>query len=217
MRNPDVVSSSSEVSTPDCSAGVPPAVSGASRPRFGEVTIRDRGRLPHWEKDSAAYFITFRLADSPPKSVLESIELEKKNILRTAAQMARSLWADEHQRLMHLSSKRIEDYLDRGAGACRLADSLVARTVSSALLHFDEKRYRLFTWCIMPNHVHVVVRLFPCVSLASVLHSWKSFTSKEVKVYRMYPVSSGNASITTISFVMKPSSIAQILTSLIIR
>ena len=31
----------------DCSAGVPPAVAGASRPRFGEVTIRDRGRLPH--------------------------------------------------------------------------------------------------------------------------------------------------------------------------
>jgi hypothetical protein len=34
----------------DRSAGVPPAVSGASRPRFGEVTIRNRGRLPqHWE------------------------------------------------------------------------------------------------------------------------------------------------------------------------
>ena len=51
-------------STVDCSAGVPPAVSGASRPRFGEVTIRNRGRLPHWEKDSATYFITFRLVDS---------------------------------------------------------------------------------------------------------------------------------------------------------
>jgi hypothetical protein len=31
------------------SAGVPPAVAGASRPRFGEINIRDRGRLPHWE------------------------------------------------------------------------------------------------------------------------------------------------------------------------
>jgi hypothetical protein len=33
----------------DRSAGVPPAVVAASRPRFGEINIRDRGRLPHWE------------------------------------------------------------------------------------------------------------------------------------------------------------------------
>jgi hypothetical protein len=29
----------------DNSAGVPPAVAGAARPRFGEVQIRDRGHL----------------------------------------------------------------------------------------------------------------------------------------------------------------------------
>lgn len=67
----------------DCSAGVSPAVARASRPRFGEVKIRDRGRLPRWEKDSAPYFITFRLADSLPHSVLDRMEFEKKNILET--------------------------------------------------------------------------------------------------------------------------------------
>ena len=33
----------------------------------------------------------------------------------------------------------------------------------------------------MPNHVHVVARLFPSDTLASVLHSWKSFSAKEAK------------------------------------
>jgi hypothetical protein len=46
-------------STPgDRSAGASPAVAGATRPRFGEITIRERGRLPHWEKDNATYFVT---------------------------------------------------------------------------------------------------------------------------------------------------------------
>jgi hypothetical protein len=81
----------------DRSAGVPPAVSGASRPRFGEITIRDRGRLPHWEKEGATYFITFRLADSLPKFVLEGIEFEKRNILATAVQLERELSPDEHK------------------------------------------------------------------------------------------------------------------------
>ena len=31
----------------------------------------------------------------------------------------------------------------------------------------------------MPNHVHVVVRIFPTHGLSDVLHSWKSYTAKE--------------------------------------
>jgi REP element-mobilizing transposase RayT len=31
----------------------------------------------------------------------------------------------------------------------------------------------------MPNHVHVVARIFPTHQLAEVLHSWKSYTAKE--------------------------------------
>ena len=31
---------------------------------------------------------------------------------------------------------------------------------------------------MMPNHVHVVLRILPGQDLAKVLHSWKSFTAK---------------------------------------
>ena len=43
---------------------------GAVQPRFGEVRIRQRGKLPHWEKEAGLYFVTFRLADSLPEQVL---------------------------------------------------------------------------------------------------------------------------------------------------
>ena len=165
-------------STLDRSAGVPPAVAGASRPRFGEITIRDRGRLPHWEKVWATYFITFRLADSLPRNVLEQIEFEKRDIISTAAQMRSRTLRDERNRITRPSSARIEHYLDKGSGACHLRNPELAKVVSEALLHFNERRYCLFAWCVMPNHVHVVVRLFPGYSLAAVLHSWKSYTAK---------------------------------------
>ena len=38
--------------------------------------IRTRGRLPHWEEDHGVYFVTFRLADSLPKSALVSLQLD---------------------------------------------------------------------------------------------------------------------------------------------
>ena len=163
----------------DGSAGVPPAVAGASRPRFGEVTIRDRGRLPHWEKDSATYFITFRLADSLPNSVLDQIESERQAIVKTANQLDRDLTPDERRKVQRLSTPVIERFLDSGAGSCHLQIPAIAEEVAQALRHFDEKRYRLFAWCIMPNHVHVVAGLFPGQTLAAVVHSWKSFTAKQ--------------------------------------
>jgi REP element-mobilizing transposase RayT len=162
-----------------CSAGVPPAVSGASRPRFREVAIRDRGRLPHWEKESATYFVTFRLGDSLPKSVLERIESERESVVKTAKQLERQLSPSERTRIKQLSTRVIEQYLDSGSGACHLKHSAVADIVADALRRFDNQRYRLFAWCVMPNHVHLVVRVFPGHSLAEFIHSWKSFTAKQ--------------------------------------
>ena len=162
----------------DRSTGVPPAVAVASRPRLDEVTIHDRGRLPHWEKERATYFKTFRLADSLPRSVLERIESERKSIMVTAAQLVWALSSDERRKILRLSSPAIERFLDSGAGACHLQNFAIAEDVANALHYFDEKRYRLLAWCVMPSHVHVVARLFPGTTLATVLHSWKSFSSK---------------------------------------
>jgi hypothetical protein len=87
-------------STPDDrSAGASPAVAGATRPRFGEITIRERGRLPHWEKDNATYFVTFRLADSLPRTVLDRIASERASIMQLARQQSRELTPSEQQHL----------------------------------------------------------------------------------------------------------------------
>jgi REP element-mobilizing transposase RayT len=69
-----------------------------------------------------------------------------------------------------------------------MKDERVADKVRDALLHFDAVRYSLAAWCVMPNHVHVVVRPFggitggtpvPLSELSEILHSWKSFSAKE--------------------------------------
>ena len=163
--------------TPNRSAGVPPALSRASR--VDEVKIRNRGHLPHWATEAETYFITFRLADSLPQSVLKTISSECESIVRTAGQLKRNLSPDELKKIQRLSSKITEQYLDQGAGASRLANPAVAALAVEALQFFNQKRYCLFAWAIMPNHVHVVARIFVNYSLASVVHSWKSFTGKK--------------------------------------
>jgi REP element-mobilizing transposase RayT len=149
------------------------------QPQWGEVTIRDRGRLPHWEAEGATYFTTFRLGDSLPQSVLESIRFERKDILLNAERQGRQPSATELKRLEGLFSERIEAHLDSGKGACHLANPHIADMVAGALQFFDGQRCRQFAWSVMPNHVHAVFRPLPNWPLEKIMHSWKSFTAKE--------------------------------------
>ncbi len=143
------------------------------------VTIRSRGRLPHWEAANAIYFVTFRLVDSLPKSVLQAIDFERSDIVRTAQAMGRELTPHERKKLDELISEKIESHLDAGAGSCFLSNPSVAKIVADAVRHFDSDRYKLFAWCVMPNHVHAVFRPLGRHGLSDILHSWKSYSAKE--------------------------------------
>jgi REP element-mobilizing transposase RayT len=125
--------------------------------------IRSRGHLPHWEEDHAVYFVTFRLADSLPKSALASLQLKYGNDPQDNNKKARD----------------VERLLERSHGACYLKEPAIADLVADALRKFDGSRYRLFAWCIMPNHVHVVFQPILSFRLEDILHSWKSYTAKE--------------------------------------
>ncbi len=166
--------------TKSCNAGRRPAVPLDAGQRFKDISIQSRGYLPHWELEGAVYFITYRLADSLPKSVLDHIEYEKIMKINKLISSGKKISPAQKKRIMNLFSKSIDDNLDSGLGSCVLKYPKAAAIVQENLHHFDGKKYRLFAWCIMPNHVHVVIRPLVNHGLCEILYSWKSFTSKSI-------------------------------------
>lgn len=154
------------------------SVQGAAPPCYGEVQIRNRGYLPHWEKDSGLYFVTFRLVDSLPREVLETM-VHLHRMLATAKRSGIKLSPSQEALLGEYNPKKIEEYIDKGAGSCYLCDSRIAAVVADALRSGARRKYRLIAWCIMLNHVHVVFRLFPGRRLTEVLKSWKSYSARK--------------------------------------
>jgi len=141
------------------------------------VNVRQGAYLPHWTGGASVYSVTFRLADSLPEAVVEAWATERENIIRTAQQMGRPVAEHEEARLQHLFSDKVDRYLDAAHGACWMRRDGIAGIVAGALRHFEGDRYRLSAWCVMPNHVHVVVEPLAGHDLPDILHSWKSFTA----------------------------------------
>jgi REP element-mobilizing transposase RayT len=135
--------------------------------------------LPHWRVDGGTYAVTFRFADSLPQEVLARWKAEREHIVRRAEHMGRPLTGPELQRLDELHSERVERWLDHGHGSCALRDDRLARLVRDAMFHFHGTRYVLLAWCVMPNHVHAVVRCFPGRAVSGVVQSWKGYTGKK--------------------------------------
>jgi REP element-mobilizing transposase RayT len=149
--------------------------------------IHTRGYLPHVKREGASYFVTFRLADSLPKEVLLQIQAERAERLHrfhaqrdaakklgTASPPLETL--DEIERDYF---RKLESYLDKGAGECWLKRPEIAKLVADALRFFENERYRLDAWVVMSNHVHVVLWPMPNHILSAIVQSWKRFTARE--------------------------------------
>lgn len=134
-------------------------------------------RLPHWEQEGRAYFVTFRLADSLPQTLLDTWDTEKAAWLELhPPPWSPAVEHEYHQQFSH----RLELALDQGEGSCVLRSRNLAEVVGDALGFFEGERCRQFAWVVMPNHVHVLFAVHDPWTLASLLHSWKSFTANEI-------------------------------------
>lgn len=128
-----------------------------------------RKYLPHYDNDKVYQFITFRLYDSVPKSLL--FKWRDELLLNNKFDKD----SDNYVAL----ERKIHVYEDSGYGACYLQNPLIYNLVKETFEIFDKERYELIEWVIMPNHVHLVIRPNPDFSLSKIVHSWKSYTANK--------------------------------------
>ena len=135
------------------------------------------GNLPHWRQEGVRYFVTFRLADSIPQGKLGQWQEEKRHWL---ARHPEPHSLEQVQEYWERFPARFHRWLDAGHGACVLGDDALAACVYGVLRHFDGERYALGAHVVMPNHVHAVVSPLADVALSKILHSWKSYSAKQI-------------------------------------
>jgi putative transposase len=133
-----------------------------------EFKGRYRRDLPHIQPPGATFFITTRLAGSLPQSVLlrlaqHAAAVKAKGSVAGASDTEADrrererFWFREYERLLH----------EAGSGPRWLVDERIAAILAEAMHYQDGKQYRLDAFCIMPNHLHLVLRPQPRTEIPS--------------------------------------------------
>jgi putative transposase len=151
---------------------LPKSESGDSRTRGDKFDStrrgwHTRGYMPHRDDTGLIQHVTVHLEDSLPKSAIERIELSLENTS-----------GEEHDTLRR---QRMHEWIVAGHGSCILQQPQIAEMVERVLHHFDDVRYELHAWVVMPNHIHILFQPINGWSLAKTIASWKKFTVRKIR------------------------------------
>ncbi len=152
-----------------------------------ELIIRE-GNLPHWYQAGVTYFVTFRTEDSVPQELSRNWHARREDWLRQhGVEPTDANWKNNLSRDLRLEreyharfTREFMEYLDRGHGACVLRAAGLAKIVGDTLRHFDQDRYELGDFVVMPNHVHLLVCLLGATEIEPQCYSWKKFSAGKI-------------------------------------
>lgn len=118
-------------------------------------TRRIRRDLPHWEQDGICAFVTFRMADALPASVLQGWVAERhawlveNGINPTDKHWRKALeeLPEETVTAFHRNfTRRLHELRDAGHGECLLRRADLRRIVEDSFLHWHGERCLLAGW-----------------------------------------------------------------------
>ena len=137
------------------------------------VGIHRRGYLSQGDFADSVQAITLRLADSLPNQVVKEWREELlASINSPNSEISHKAQTELQQRISH--------HEDEGHGSCLLSKAEHAKVVQDVLLSGHCTNYKLLDWCIMPNHVHVLIRMLDETPLEKIIKHWKFLTAVEI-------------------------------------
>lgn len=133
--------------------------------------------LPHWEQEGKTQYVTFRLTDSLPSSKLMVLYDIRAGFAASHPELSGESLRKECRKLL---SPRYNMYLDAGYGSCILRRPEIRRILSDSLEYNDGVAYDLLGYVVMPNHVHIVMRMLGKHEANDVMKSIKRFCTTQM-------------------------------------
>jgi putative transposase len=112
-------------------------------------------RMPHYQPENGVLFITFRLNNSLPINFIKDLNEYKRKI---CSEITKGSY------YQNIIQKKVFDFYDKMLAEYRteadyLTNHEIASMIADTLKKFDGDLYELFCFTVMPNHVHLLLRI----------------------------------------------------------
>jgi putative transposase len=153
---------------------------GASNVRRAEALPREsyRRHLPHQIPTGFPIFLTWNLKGALPRHVLDELQRERRRLEHEPVRPSESP-GERRRRHDKIAFAHADRCLGEGAaGPVHLEDPWAAAVVQEAILFGIPRRYELYAYVVMPNHVHTL--LLPRWPLDRITKGIKGYTAYRI-------------------------------------
>jgi len=149
-----------------------------------------RRNLPHFQPRGGTFLVNFRLADSLPVEVIKRLKAETEEIEQRLSKLTD---IHERSRLREIEQRKLIGKWDDALhstenGPFYLQEDRVAEVVAKSVRYHDGEWFDVIAFCIMPNHVHLVITPFEKseetdYSLSEIMHNIKRNSAKQANKF----------------------------------
>jgi putative transposase len=139
-----------------------------------------RRHLPHQIPEDTPIFLTWNLKGALPQEVLIRLQ-ENRQRSRRGFSGIKNVSPKQGTIFPTAAFELVERHLDFAkSGPLDLKEPGAAQIVENAILFGAADRHELFAWCVMANHVHVLIK--PVWTLPRITQGIKGFTAHEINI-----------------------------------
>ncbi|MCF7815334.1 MAG: hypothetical protein K9N09_12215 [Candidatus Cloacimonetes bacterium] len=143
-----------------------------------------RRNLPHYQPGNGIFFITTCLAKALSTKIISELKQRKidfQNMIKKVSENQKIFVLKEFHRSYF---RDFESFIHSQSKKDWLIRTSIQQVIKENLLFWDGVRYKLIAFCIMPNHLHLMIKPFQkgkhmYESLSKIMFTMKSFTANE--------------------------------------
>ncbi len=149
-----------------------------------ELNIYYWSHGPHYQFRDSLVFITWRLAGTLPSHILKLFQQLRKADNDQDKAHDIELMRSQNARLFKLYQDYDLELAKWENPGFSLNDEAIAKLIAGAFQYYAGRKYELHAYCVMRNHVHLLIRALPdvkgeCYLISDIVRSLKSYTAHE--------------------------------------
>jgi len=160
-----------------------------------ELVEKHRRFLPHHQETGQIISLTLRLEGTLPHHIIALIQEMKSVMADKGDQLTDSLQLQLYEHYHQLLAMYDDQLGKHKPAGIDLSKPDFARVVTTAFHFYADSLYQLYAYCVMPNHIHLLIRPLP---QKSGQYAKTSDIVRRIKGYTGFKLNELNNSTTTV-------------------
>ena len=127
-----------------------------------DFIVDTKRHLPHKQLSDSVIFLTWRLAFTLPEAIQQKLAENRINHISASNSLSATEKLTAKDAFAVQQFTTFDNWIDKYAGTKHyISAEPYLSIIANTIMHDERKKYDVSAYCVMPNHVHLIIKPLP--------------------------------------------------------